>query len=48
MDARDFFGYKNPDEEPGRPDPGDDGDGERVPTFEEAINLDDADNLRLI
>ena len=27
MDARDFFGYKSPDEEPGRPDPEDESDG---------------------
>ena len=33
MDARDFFGYKNPDEEPGAPDPGDESDGTRPPLF---------------
>ena len=42
MDARDFFGYKHPDEEPGKR-PGDDdaADGDRPPQFEEAITLDD-------
>jgi glucose/mannose-6-phosphate isomerase len=41
-DARDFFGYKHPDEEPGRRDepPGDGGEGS-PPTFDEAITLDD-------
>ncbi|HEX5038952.1 MAG TPA: bifunctional phosphoglucose/phosphomannose isomerase [Candidatus Limnocylindria bacterium] len=48
MDARDFFGYKNPDEEPGGPEPGDDGEGDRPPLFEEAITLDDPDTLRRI
>jgi glucose/mannose-6-phosphate isomerase len=48
MDARDFFGYKNPDEEPGRPDPAQEGEGDRPPLFEEAITLDDADTLRRI
>ena len=48
MDARDFFGYKNPDEEPGRPDQAAEGDGERPPLFEEAITLDDAATLRKI
>ena len=48
MDARDFFGYKNPDEEPGKPDPGDDGEGDRPPLFEEAITLDDPATLRRI
>jgi glucose/mannose-6-phosphate isomerase len=42
MDARDFFGYKNPDEEPGAPDPALEGEGdERPPLFEEAVTLDD-------
>lgn len=40
MDARDFFGYKNPDEEPGRPDDEEQQD-ERPPLPEEAITLDD-------
>jgi glucose/mannose-6-phosphate isomerase len=49
MDARDFFGYKHSDEEPGRrPETEDTGDDERVPTFEEAVNLDDAEFLRRI
>jgi glucose/mannose-6-phosphate isomerase len=48
MDARDFFGYKNPDEEPGRPDPDDGTDDERVPLFEEAVTLDDRETLRRI
>jgi len=48
MDARDFFGYKNPDEEPGRPDPADDADGRRPPLFEEAVTLDDTATLRRI
>ena len=47
MDARDFFGYKNPDDEPGRrPDDAD--EDERVPTFEEAITLDDPAALKRI
>jgi glucose/mannose-6-phosphate isomerase len=42
MDARDFFGYKNPDEEPGdRPDEGQDEDAQSPPQLEEAITLDD-------
>ena len=42
MDARDFFGYKNPDEEPGKPDPAEEeADGDRPPLFEEAVTLDD-------
>jgi glucose/mannose-6-phosphate isomerase len=48
MDARDFFGYKNPDEEPGRPDPADERDGDRPPLFEEAVTLDDPATLRRI
>ena len=48
MDARDFFGYKNPDEEPGAPDPADDADGERPPLFEEAVTLDSSETLRRI
>ena len=48
MDARDFFGYKNPDEEPGGPDPADGADDERVPLFEEAVTLDDPAALRRI
>jgi glucose/mannose-6-phosphate isomerase len=42
VDARDFFGYKHPDEEPGRrPDSEDGSDGDRPPLPEEAITLDD-------
>jgi len=48
MDARDFFGYKNPDEEPGAPDPADESDGTRPPLFEEAVTLDDPATLRRI
>jgi len=48
MDARDFFGYKNPDEEPGAPDPADDADGDRPPLFEEAVTLDSSATLRKI
>jgi len=48
MDARDFFGYKNPDEEPGAPDPADDADGDRAPLFEEAVTLDSSATLRKI
>jgi glucose/mannose-6-phosphate isomerase len=48
MDARDFFGYKNPDEEPGRPDPDDGTDSDQVPLFEDAVTLDDPAALRRI
>jgi glucose/mannose-6-phosphate isomerase len=48
MDARDFFGYKNPDEEPGGPDPADEADGTRPPLFEEAVTLDDPATLTRI
>lgn len=49
MDARDFFGYKNPDEEPGRrPDGDGTDDPESPPRFEEAITLDSADVIRRI
>ncbi len=48
MDARDFFGYKNPDDEPGRPDPTDEGDDARPPLFEDAVTLDDQATLRRI
>ena len=47
MDARDFFGYKNPDEEPGRPDPSDEA-SDAPPLFEDAVTLDDAATLRRI
>ena len=47
QDARDFFGYKHPDEEPGRrPDTEEDGDADRVPLFEDAVTLDDPETLR--
>jgi glucose/mannose-6-phosphate isomerase len=49
MDARDFFGYKHPDEEPGRRPEEDDGrDPDRPPLPEEAITLDDPATLRRI
>jgi glucose/mannose-6-phosphate isomerase len=47
MDARDFFGYKHTDEEPGRRPEDEDAD-ERVPTFDEAITLDDPAALKRI
>jgi glucose/mannose-6-phosphate isomerase len=47
MDARDFFGYKHADEEPGRRAEEEDRD-ERIPTFEEAITLDDPTALKRI
>lgn len=40
MDARDFFGYRNPDDEPGRREDGAD-DSDAPPQFDEAITLDD-------
>lgn len=48
MDARDFFGYRNPDDEPGRPDPADDDEATGPPPFDEAISLDDPDVLHRI
>ena len=48
MDARDFFGYKNPDEEPGKPDPDDGTEPQRPPLFEEAVTLDDPATLKRI
>jgi glucose/mannose-6-phosphate isomerase len=41
VDARDFFGYRDPDDEPGRRPEDEDGDGEQAPLAEEAITLDD-------
>jgi glucose/mannose-6-phosphate isomerase len=41
MDARDFFGYKHPDEEPGKRPDEDGTDSESPPQFDEAITLDD-------
>ena len=40
-DARDFFGYKHPDEEPGRREEGAVEESSAPPQFEEAITLDD-------
>ena len=48
MDARDFFGYKNPDEEPGGPDPAEAEEPDRPPLFEEVVTLDDPEALRRI
>jgi glucose/mannose-6-phosphate isomerase len=39
-DARDFFGYKHPDEEPGRREEPADDDDAAPPQFDEAITLD--------
>jgi glucose/mannose-6-phosphate isomerase len=48
MDARDFFGYKHPDEEPGRL-PEDEGtDADSPPQLNEAITLDDPQVLNRI
>jgi len=41
-DARDFFGYKHPDEEPGRRDEPAPDDPTAPPQFDEAITLDNA------
>ena len=41
MDARDFFGYKNPDEEPGGREDEGGADPDAPPQFDEAITLDD-------
>jgi glucose/mannose-6-phosphate isomerase len=41
MDARDYFGYKNPDEEPGAPDPAGEDDATSPPLFEDAVTLDE-------
>jgi glucose/mannose-6-phosphate isomerase len=47
VDARDFFGYKHPDEEPGRRE--EDADApDAPPQFEEAITLDDPAVLKRI
>ncbi|HLE59831.1 MAG TPA: bifunctional phosphoglucose/phosphomannose isomerase [Candidatus Limnocylindria bacterium] len=50
MDARDFFGYKDPDQEPGRRDEpaGTDPDEASPPQFDEAVTLDDPAVLRRI
>jgi len=47
-DARDFFGYKHPDEEPGRREESTDGEELPPPQFDEAITLDDAARVKLI
>ena len=48
-DARDFFGYKHPDEEPGRRDEAAaDGEAQAPPRFDEAITLDDPTVIRRI
>jgi glucose/mannose-6-phosphate isomerase len=48
MDARDFFGYKHPDEEPGRRPEEDGRDPDSPPQFDEAITLDDPEVLKRI
>ncbi|HEX6127614.1 MAG TPA: bifunctional phosphoglucose/phosphomannose isomerase [Candidatus Limnocylindria bacterium] len=48
MDARDFFGYKHPDEEPGRREGDEGADSESPPQFDEAITLDDPAVIRRI
>ncbi|CAN5793500.1 bifunctional phosphoglucose/phosphomannose isomerase [soil metagenome] len=48
MDARDFFGYKNPDEEHERPETEDPPDGDSPPLFEDAVTLDDPATLKRI
>ncbi|MGH2357738.1 MAG: bifunctional phosphoglucose/phosphomannose isomerase [Candidatus Limnocylindria bacterium] len=45
MDARDYFGYKHADEEPG-PRPEDEQEPDRPPLFAEAVTLDDPAVLR--
>jgi glucose/mannose-6-phosphate isomerase len=47
-DARDFFGYKHPDEEPGRREEAADDDAAAPPQFDEAITLDDPGVIRRI
>ena len=49
MDARDFFGYKHADEEPGRrPDSDESADRDGPPLFEDAVTLDDPATLQRI
>jgi len=48
MDARDFFGYKHADEEPGRRPDDEDGADQLPPSFEEAVTLDDPTAIRRI
>jgi glucose/mannose-6-phosphate isomerase len=45
-DARDFFGYKHPDEEPGRREEPAADDASAPPQFDEAITLDDPRVIR--
>ncbi len=46
-DARDLFGYKDPDDEPGRRDePPPDEDPQSPPLFDEAVTLDDPNVIR--
>ncbi|HET8587281.1 MAG TPA: bifunctional phosphoglucose/phosphomannose isomerase [Candidatus Limnocylindria bacterium] len=49
-DARDFFGYKHPDEEPARPDLEDEDEDDELapPPLDEAITLDDPTVLKKI
>jgi glucose/mannose-6-phosphate isomerase len=47
-DARDFFGYKRPDDEPGRREEPTDGEEPSPPQFDEAITLDDATRVQRI
>jgi glucose/mannose-6-phosphate isomerase len=48
VDARDYFGYKNPDEEPGRRPEEDGAEPDAPPQLDEAITLDDPAVLRRI
>ncbi|MGH2445169.1 MAG: bifunctional phosphoglucose/phosphomannose isomerase [Candidatus Limnocylindria bacterium] len=48
MDARDFFGYKHADEEPGHRPEDEEDDPQRPPLFEEAVTLDDPATLKRI
>ncbi|MGZ8476016.1 MAG: hypothetical protein ACXWWQ_07355, partial [Candidatus Limnocylindria bacterium] len=49
MDARDFFGYKHADEEPGRrPEEEDAPEDDGPPLFEDAVTLDDPGALKRI
>jgi len=49
MDARDFFGYKHADEEPGRRPEGEDSpEDDGPPSFEDAVTLDDPAALQRI
>jgi glucose/mannose-6-phosphate isomerase len=48
VDARDYFGYKNPDEEPGRRPEEDGAEPDAPPQLDEAITLDDPAVLKRI